>query len=297
MGRLGQIPWNKGRKMPPSFGRKVSRACKGRRSPNFKHGLSGTREHQCWRNILSRCYWKTDKDFPNYGGRGIIMCERWRKDFLNFYRDMGKCPPGFTIQRKDNDGNYEPGNCCWVPRAEQYKNKRNPDSAKLPHGKDHWMWGRKTPHSVRRKISESRLRGIAEGRIIPWNKGKPGSQISWNTGRKMPLAFGRKISRSCKGRIPWNKGKKAVQKGWNKGKHWSVETRIKISKALKGRPSWVKQREQETLRNHLLSGRLGLASLRVKVKKPPAPSGVVGTSCRSRVETCPTRGRSSRKTR
>ena len=80
-----------------------------------------------WESIKSRCYRKSDKDYPNYGGRGITMCDEWRYDFWVFvdwamengYHD------GLTIDRKDNDKGYSPDNCRWITRYEQNQNKRN----------------------------------------------------------------------------------------------------------------------------------------------------------------------------
>lgn len=71
-----------------------------------------------------RCYATHRKEYQNYGGRGIKVCERWNDSLANFVADMGERPEGHTLDRIDNDGDYTPGNCRWVPRAEQELNKR-----------------------------------------------------------------------------------------------------------------------------------------------------------------------------
>jgi hypothetical protein len=94
---------------------------------NYKHGraIRGelAREYVSWRNMMSRCYNSKHKDYSNYGGRGIRVCERWH-DFKNFYTDMGECPPGLEIERLNNDGNYELDNCKWDSDYNQARNKR-----------------------------------------------------------------------------------------------------------------------------------------------------------------------------
>jgi hypothetical protein len=83
-------------------------------------------EYCCWRMMLSRCRNPKDQSYPRYGGRGIIVCQRWYA-FLNFLADMGPRPSlKHTLDRKNNDGNYEPGNVRWVAtRSEQCRNRHD----------------------------------------------------------------------------------------------------------------------------------------------------------------------------
>jgi hypothetical protein len=74
--------------------------------------------------MLRRCFNPNNADFKCYGGRGITVCERWKK-YENFLADMGEAPAGLSIDRIDNDKGYYPGNCRWATTAEQNGNKRS----------------------------------------------------------------------------------------------------------------------------------------------------------------------------
>jgi len=94
-----------------------------------KHGESipnnrgGTREYRAWKSMLSRCCQPARKDYKYYGGRGIIVCERWFV-YENFLADMVRCPENLTLERIDNDAGYFPANCKWASRLEQMRNTR-----------------------------------------------------------------------------------------------------------------------------------------------------------------------------
>jgi len=97
---------------------------KKERLTNFIHGMTYTPTHNSWRCMMDRCYNKNSNRFENYGGRGIIVCDRW-KDFINFLNDMGERPKGKTLDRFPNvNGNYEPSNCRWATPFEQTINRR-----------------------------------------------------------------------------------------------------------------------------------------------------------------------------
>lgn len=88
------------------------------------HGKSSTKEYAIWKTMRQRCENKRNKNYQGYGARGIKVCERWQV-FENFLSDMGPRPPELrSIERKNNDGDYEPDNCVWATAIDQGRNKR-----------------------------------------------------------------------------------------------------------------------------------------------------------------------------
>ena len=109
----------------------------------FKHGESprrgmpATREYWAWDGAKKRCYTKGVRSYRYYGARGITMCDEWRADYLVFLRDMGRCPPGMSLDRIDVNGNYEPSNCRWATASQQQLNRRDRITGKCKRGHDY----------------------------------------------------------------------------------------------------------------------------------------------------------------
>lgn len=97
-----------------------------RRGPMYRHGdtIGGrSKEHVIWTAMIRRCGDPSVANFPGYGGRGIGVCERWQI-YENFLADMGRCPKGRSLDRRDNEAGYSPDNCRWATRKEQARNTR-----------------------------------------------------------------------------------------------------------------------------------------------------------------------------
>lgn len=97
---------------------------------NLSHGKASSKngrssEYKTWSDMKTRCFNSKSQNYPLYGGRGITVCERWSQSFGNFLSDMGTKPfLKAQIDRINNDGNYEPGNCRWVDAFQNSRNRR-----------------------------------------------------------------------------------------------------------------------------------------------------------------------------
>lgn len=93
------------------------------------HGMKRTKIYSIWNTMKFRCFNENAPNFNNYGGRGITVCDEWKDDFQSFYDYVSKLPhfgeDGYSLDRINNDGNYEPGNVKWSTRTEQNRNRRN----------------------------------------------------------------------------------------------------------------------------------------------------------------------------
>ena len=94
------------------------------RERSTKHGMKHTKAYRAWKHLKARCYNEKVKEFHNYGGRGIKVCDRWLESFENFIADMGHPQPHESIDRINNDGDYCPENCRWTDSKTQSRNTR-----------------------------------------------------------------------------------------------------------------------------------------------------------------------------
>lgn len=137
------------------------------------HGKSSTPTYSSWSKIISRCHDVNNEHYRDYGGRGIAVCDRWRK-FENFLEDMGDRPIGTSIDRIDTNGNYEPSNCRWATPKEQSNNTRRCHVVTIDGiSKNVSQWAEST--NVRRETIFARIRAGKTGRDLI--KGKENHEV------------------------------------------------------------------------------------------------------------------------
>ncbi len=91
---------------------------------NYIHGMTNTPTYNSWSKMKQRCSDKSEKMYYAYGGRGITVCDEWH-DFSAFLNDMGVRPEGYELDRIDTEKGYYKGNCRWIDRATNMRNRRN----------------------------------------------------------------------------------------------------------------------------------------------------------------------------
>jgi hypothetical protein len=137
------------------------------RTKHSESGYATTKEYATWLSIRKRCFSPQDKNWPRYGGRGITMSQEWSKSYDNFLRDMGRAPSQkHSIDRINNDGNYEKSNCRWATNKQQSNNRfgnlRIPYNGKVQTAT---QWAEELGLN-RRMISEKFYKGIPIERIL-----------------------------------------------------------------------------------------------------------------------------------
>ena len=202
------------------------------REVNSTHGMSKKRVFKIWSNMRNRCNNPNSPIYERYGGRGIKVCKRWDESFTAFLEDMGE-PPGdkYSIDRIDNNGNYEPSNCRWATIKEQARNRRSSAIIQF-NGKDITLAELAEITGVKYNLLESRIEKygwtVEEAVSIPSRKrrecclckGKPVSQFTkdgelvkeWASMAKAARALGRKS------KITWKKERThlIIRLGWRR---------------------------------------------------------------------------------
>jgi hypothetical protein len=146
---------------------------------NTIHGGHLLPEYNVYNAMRNRCESPKNNSYERYGGRGIKVCERWKESFLNFYEDMGQRPsPSHSIERNDNDGDYEPGNCRWATDKEQCRNRRS--TVMLTHnGRTQSMLDWADELGINRyTIMRRWQRGFTVEQILHQGKHKPGKSYA-----------------------------------------------------------------------------------------------------------------------
>lgn len=133
--------------------------CLRKEGNRLKHGQNKnkkpTKTYKSWDSMKQRCNNPNNKDYENYGGRGITVCEEWQ-EFCNFFKDMGECPEGCSLDRTDNDHGYNKENCRWATDKQQARNRR--DNRKLTfNGKTKCLTFFAEEYGIPRRTLQNRL--------------------------------------------------------------------------------------------------------------------------------------------
>lgn len=146
------------------------RSCgfEGSRVKHTTHGKYRTKEYACWLRMKDRCSNVASGDYPDYGGRGIVVCDEWLHSFETFYAHMGDCPSKrHSIDRINNSLGYAPGNCRWADPYEQANNKRNNVFLTLgPCSLTLAQWAKERPMVSAGSLRQRKLQGWSDTKCL-----------------------------------------------------------------------------------------------------------------------------------
>lgn len=176
-----------------------------------------------WRNIIRRCRDPKMQNFPRYGGAGIQVCDRWADSFQAFVEDMGLRPsPQHSIDRINNEGHYEPGNCRWATASEQLRNRSD----------NHWItfrgrtlvledWAKETGIKVGTLWRRLMVQGWSEERSLTEAPGAAQRVFLEYKGRKLHLGEWGRVTG-----IPWATIRGRLRRGWTTEKALSTPVQL-----------------------------------------------------------------------
>ncbi|MGP8291773.1 hypothetical protein ACT3OH_16025 [Vreelandella zhanjiangensis] len=158
-----------------------SGSCKSCGCHVARHGHTAqgrqSKEYVSYRNMMKRCHDPGNKRYSDYGGKGIVVCARWQESFEHFLEDMGKCPPGMQIDRRDNRLGYSPDNCRWATPKKNMAN-RSCTRVWVINGKEYLS---AADAATDQGVNQSTIRARCLGRMAggKWYEPKPGYSWRW----------------------------------------------------------------------------------------------------------------------